>query len=211
MSRGIRIIVSALAAAGVTFGLFLLMYHLIASDGADQRDYEDLSGINFGPVDVPEEVTRRDRKKPPPPPPPKEPPPPPKLEVSDPNPVQQNLPNLDMPQLDLAMSSGSGIYLGNFSQVDRNEEGDIIPLVRIEPQYPREAALNKIEGEVLVEFTITEVGTVKDPRVVSADPPRIFNREALRAILKWKFKPRVVDGVATERRATQVITFRLAN
>ena len=99
MSRGLRIFISAMAAAGVTFGLFLLMYHLIASDGADQQDYQDLSGINFGPVDVPEEVTRRDRRKPPPPPPPKEPPPPPKLEVSDPNPVQQNLPNLDMPKL----------------------------------------------------------------------------------------------------------------
>jgi protein TonB len=45
--------------------------------------------------------------------------------------------------------------------------------------------------------------------VIDADPPRIFNREALRAILKWKFKPRVVDGVAVEREATQVIDFSL--
>jgi len=45
--------------------------------------------------------------------------------------------------------------------------------------------------------------------VVDAQPPRIFNREAMRALLKWKFKPRVVDGVAVERRATQVIDFSL--
>ena len=50
---------------------------------------------------------------------------------------------------------------------------------------------------------------VKDPRVIDAKPPRLFNREAIRAILKWKFKPRVIDGVAVERRATQVIDFTL--
>jgi protein TonB len=75
--------------------------------------------------------------------------------------------------------------------------------------YPRDAAMNGTEGWVKVEFTITEVGTVKDPRVIEAEPPRIFNREAIRAILKWKFKPRVIDGVAIERRATQVIDFTL--
>jgi protein TonB len=75
--------------------------------------------------------------------------------------------------------------------------------------YPRDAAMQGVEGWVKVEFTITEIGTVKDPRVIDADPPRIFNREALRAILKWKFKPRVVDGVAVERQATQIIDFNL--
>ncbi len=37
----------------------------------------------------------------------------------------------------------------------------------------------------------------------------IYGREAIRAILKWKFKPRVVDGIAVERRATQIIDFSL--
>ena len=45
--------------------------------------------------------------------------------------------------------------------------------------------------------------------MIEAQPPRVFNREAIRAILKWKFKPRVVDGIAVERRATQVIDFTL--
>jgi protein TonB len=62
---------------------------------------------------------------------------------------------------------------------------------------------------VKIEFTITEVGTVKSPKVIDAQPARIFNREAIRAILKWKFKPRVIDGVAVERRATQTIDFTL--
>ena len=101
------------------------------------------------------------------------------------------------------------MFIGNFATVDKTEEGDIIPLVVIRPMYPRDAAMKGITGWVKVEFTITEVGTVKDPRVIDAEPPRIFNREALRAILKWKFKPRVVDGIAVERPASQVIDFNL--
>jgi len=101
------------------------------------------------------------------------------------------------------------MFLGNFQQVDQTAEGDIIPVVVIRPMYPREAALNGVEGWVKIEFTITEVGTVKNPRVIDSQPARIFNREAIRAILKWKFKPRVVDGIAVERRAMQIIDFTL--
>jgi protein TonB len=121
----------------------------------------------------------------------------------------QNMPKLDMPNLDVPLSGGEGIFIGNFQQVDKTAEGDIIPVVVIRPMYPREAAIGGIEGWVKVEFTITEVGTVTDPRVIEAEPARIFNREAIRAILKWKFKPRVVDGIAVERRATQIIDFSL--
>ena len=103
------------------------------------------------------------------------------------------------------------MYIGNFATVDKTEEGDIIPIVVIRPMYPRDDALNGTEGWVKIEFTITAIRTVKNPRVIDADPPRIFNREALRAILKWKFKPRVIEGVAVERRATQVIDFTLDN
>jgi protein TonB len=81
--------------------------------------------------------------------------------------------------------------------------------VVIRPIYPRDAAISGIEGWVKVEFTITEVGTVKNPVVIDAEPARIFNREAIRAILKWKFKPRVIDGIAVERRAVQRLDFSL--
>ena len=114
-----------------------------------------------------------------------------------------------MPNLDLPLVGGEGMFIGNFQQVDPSAEGDIIPVVVIRPMYPREAAISGTQGWVRVEFTITEVGTVKNPRVIDAKPPRVFNREAIRAILKWKFKPRVVDGIAVERRATQVIDFTL--
>jgi protein TonB len=204
----LRTPMAAILAVGVTFGLFIFMYKLISSGDSANQDLESISGIRFGPVDIPDELQTRERKKPKPPPPPKEPPPPPKMQVQQQE-VVQNMPQIDVPNIDNPMVGGEGIYLGSFSQIDKTEEGDVIPIVRINPMYPRDAQIRGLEGWVKLEFTITEVGTVKNPKVIEADPPRVFNREALRAILKWKFKPRVIDGVAVERTATQTLDFTL--
>ena len=207
--RNVRIFIAGLVAAGVTFGLFLFMFKLVSMGSNQRTELEAISGIHFGPVEIPDEIVERSRRKPPKPPPPKEPPPPPRMQVSKVDQTVQQMPDMDIPELDVPLSGGAGMFIGNFEQVDRTAEGDIIPIVRINPIYPRDAAMNGIEGWVKLEFTITETGTVKSPKVVDSKPPRIFNREAMRAILKWKFKPRVVDGVAVERRATQTIDFTL--
>jgi protein TonB len=205
----LRVPIAAMVAIGVTFSLFLFMHKLISSGGGERAELDAISGIHFGPVEIPDEIMTRSRRKPHKPPPPKDPPPPPKLQISKMDQRVQNVPRMNLPDLDLPLVGGEGMFIGNFQQVDRSAEGDIIPVVVIRPMYPREAAISGIQGWVRVEFTITEVGTVKDPRVIDAKPPRVFNREAIRAILKWKFKPRVVDGIAVERRATQVIDFTL--
>lgn len=207
--NNLRFPIAALVAVGITFGLFLFMFVLISSGGDQRAELDAIAGIHFGPVEIPDEILTRSRRKPEKPPPPKEPPPPPRMQVARMDQQVQNMPRMDIPDLDLPMVSGSGMFIGNFQQIDKSAEGDIIPVVVIRPMYPREAALAGIQGWVKVEFTITEVGTVKEPRVVDARPPRVFNREAIRAISKWKFKPRVVEGIAVERRATQVIDFTL--
>lgn len=207
----LRSLFSALLAVVVTFGLFLFMFKLISSGGNNNEEMEAIAGIHFGPVDIPDEVMTKNRRIPKKPPPPKNPPPPPKMQVSKMDQTVQNMPQLDVPNLDVPVSGGDGMYIGNFAQVDKTEEGDIIPIVVIRPMYPRDAAMKGQEGWVKVEFTITAIGTVKNPRVIDAKPPRVFNREAIRAILKWKFKPRVVDGVAVDRQATQIIDFSLDN
>jgi protein TonB len=207
--RGLRVLASGLVAAAITFVLFLFMYELI-SMGSDQRvQLEAISGIHFGPVDIPDEVATKSRRETRKPAPPREPPPQPRMRVASVERIVPDLPEMDMPELDVPLSAGAGVFMGNFRQVDRAAEGDIIPIVRISPVYPRDAAINGIEGWVKLEFTITETGTVRSPKVVDSMPPRVFNREAIRAILKWKFKPRVVNGVAVERRATQTIDFTL--
>jgi protein TonB len=200
---------AAFFALGVTLALFLFMHMLISSGTGERAELSAIAGIHFGEVDITEEITTKSRRIPKKPPPPRNPPPPPRMQMAKVDQPMQNMPKMDMPQLDVPMAGGQGMYIGNFQQIERSTDGDIIPVQIIRPMYPRKAAIDGIEGWVKVEFLITPAGTVKEAKVLEADPPRIFNREAIRAVLKWKFKPRVVEGVAVERRAVQTIDFSL--
>jgi len=70
------------------------------------------------------------------------------------------------------------------------------PRVRINPAYPRIAATNNIEGFVTLIYDITPMGTIENIRVVEANPRGIFERNAKRALLKWKYSPKIVDNKA---------------
>lgn len=105
-----------------------------------------------------------------------------------------------------ALPTGAALELQGGSG---NDESEAIPIFKIEPIYPREAARKRIEGWVKLEFTITESGTVSDPAVVDSRPRRTFDRSAIQSIRKWRFEPRVVDGRPVQRQASQVIEFRL--
>ena len=87
---------------------------------------------------------------------------------------------------------------------------DPVPVLRVEPTYPRKAARARKEGWVKLAFTITEQGTVIDPEVLESRPRRLFNRSAVAAIRGWRFTPKVIDGAPVATRATQVIEFKLA-
>ena len=67
------------------------------------------------------------------------------------------------------------------------------------PNYPREAQRRRRSGEVEVEFTVGTDGSVTSSRVVNASPPRVFDREALAAVNRWRFQP-VSSPVTTRRR-----------
>ena len=66
------------------------------------------------------------------------------------------------------------------------------------PRFPAEALRAGTSGEVLVEITVGTDGSVTNARVVRADPPRVFDREALNAVRRWKFEP--IDAATTTRR-----------
>ncbi len=69
----------------------------------------------------------------------------------------------------------------------------------VQPDYPRRAYFNEIDGWVEFRFTIATDGTPKDIVLVDASPPRTFNREALVAFKKWKFEPYTEDGKPVEK------------
>ncbi|WP_246064560.1 energy transducer TonB [Pseudoluteimonas lycopersici] len=75
---------------------------------------------------------------------------------------------------------------------------DLRPISTPSPRYPPEAYRDGTAGEVQVEFTVGTDGSVTSARVVRADPPRVFDREALNAVKRWKFQP--VSSPVTSRR-----------
>jgi len=95
-------------------------------------------------------------------------------------------------------------------QMSAGSDRDVIPLVRINPDYPQRAVIRNQEGWVQVQFTITAIGSVKDAVVVDAEPKDVFDAAALKAIVRWRYNPKVENGVAVERIGVQTrIVFNL--
>jgi len=88
--------------------------------------------------------------------------------------------------------SGAGFSLGV-------GEGDYLPIVKVAPIYPQRALLRGIEGYCVVQYMVTRQGTIRDPFVIEDQCTNsMFQRPSLQAALKFKYKPRVIDGQAVE-------------
>jgi len=198
---------AAVGAVAVTCALFLLMSQLITTGRNADSVPQSMVAVRLEVVEIPDPVVNRNRSRPPPPP--ETPDQPPRLQL----PHRQSFPNImshtELQEPEAPLIGEEDLFSADFRLAERSAAGEVIPIVIIQPTYPRQAALAGTEGWVRVEFTITTSGTVTDARVVDAQPPQLFDREAIRAIRRWKFRPRVVDGVVVERRATQLIDFRL--
>lgn len=207
----IRIVSALLLGIAISLGLFWLMQYMVMNNQQRLEDTNDLRMVEFVRLKRETRIEHKDRKMPDKPPPKKRPPPP-RMQMAQANVMKNDMPNLDIPNLDMPLQAGrfSGPILGGVSMGAGKVSSNVIPLVRIPPRYPMRAARRKIEGWVKVEFTITENGTVKDAVVVDAQPPEIFDREALQAIARWKFKAKIIDGEAFEQRAVQVLQFKLS-
>ena len=188
-----RVAVSMAAASGVTFGLFLVMNFLVAGDG--EVNLDENTRARF--VDVVQDIEEQ---------------PPQRLEreVEKPPEVEAPPPEIDTPQLDVQgpdklnlsigrANAGAGVDLGSID-LGPSSDGDYLPLVRVQPQYPRRAAERGIEGYAIVELTVAEDGSVpKDSIIViEAEPKGYFEREAIKAAQKFKYKPKVVNGKGQE-------------
>ena len=200
----LRFAIPFVLAGFVTFGLFYLMQSLIGVEG-QLDDSEKIKVVDFVRVKRSEEVKKKERE-------------PPKKEQIDDTPPP---PDFAMDQSQSMDGGGLGIAAavdtsmgldtgGGFSMA--SADGDAVPMVRVPPQYPERALQRGIEGRVLVEFTISRSGSVKNPKVVAYEPSTIFNKAALKAVSQWKYNPKIVNGKAVEQPGVRIaIPFRLGN
>ena len=203
-----RFLASLLLGVAVTLVLFFIMQALIDSGDQAYRSDSDGQIMEFVRIKDDESLSLKDRRKPKKPEPPKKPPPPPKMIVEKQVKPTMNKVKIDIPNIDLPTIAGGGPFLGNWAG-NPLAEGDVLPIVRIDPQWPREVLVEGIEGYVIVEVIIAADGSVASAVVIESVPRRLFDRNVIRAVLKWKFKPRIINGVAVERRAIQRLDFSL--
>ena len=193
----VRFLTSLIIGAVVTFLLFLMMATLLQSSGKREVKEQERIVIEINTTPPDSETQTRRPPPPPPPPPPAQPP-----KAPQPEPEASNSAGtigFNMPGLNLG-TGGSG--LGDPSAMIR--DGDATPIVRIEPRYPVQAARDGLQGWVKLRFSIMEDGSVDEVEVIEAEPRRVFDREAIRALRRWKYSPKVVDGKPQKQTGQQV-------
>ena len=186
-----RLVTGLVFGLAITLSLFWVMQYLIAT--ADRSLNEDAAGnlLDFVRVKRDETVKQRQKKPEKPPPPDAPPPQPPTPQLDNLDATADKIAISDVPvETDIEMTGGFSLGVG---------EGDYLPIVKVAPIYPNRALTRGIEGFCVVQYTVTRQGTVKEPVVIQDQcTSSLFHSASVNAALKFKYKPRIMDGEAVE-------------
>jgi protein TonB len=186
-----RLLIGLVVSLAVTLSLFWLMQYLIETADRTLNDAGAGNLVDFVRVKRDEVIERRQLKPKKPPPPEQAPPQPPTPQLDNLDANAQKIAISAVPvETDIEMTGGFSLGVG---------EGDYLPIVKVAPIYPNRALTRGIEGFCVVQYTVTRLGTTKDPIVVEDQcTSSLFHRASLNAALKFKYKPRIMDGEAVE-------------
>ncbi|MGX9459727.1 TonB family protein [Shewanella sp. A14] len=202
MRRILLIIPSALIFTVVIFGFIAWLV-----EPSNDNMPEPQSALRFDVIQIEadDEAQRRQRKLPEPP----------QKQLMAPTPQSQasaeqsksistDMPNAPEISMDVAVTGLSLNIPISSQQTDLNstlssptsigQSQQIMPLHRVEPRYPTRALKRKIEGYVTLTFVIDEKGNPQNIEVLDANPNQIFDREAIQALKRWKYQPKMING-----------------
>jgi periplasmic protein TonB len=186
-----RVLSSATTSLAITMGLLFGMHLLIAtgeSISVEPRSRHILDWRNVvteEPVIVEETVLPKIDKPPVPPP----------------TPVPES-----------ANSSGIGVTVWSAPPVPHTHrptiaglglsDGPLVSIIKVQPRYPVAAQTRGLEGTVIVRFDVTPLGTVENVVVVESSNS-IFDKAAVEAAYRFKYRPQVIDGTSYGVRGLQ--------
>ncbi|MFQ3243697.1 MAG: protein TonB [Arenicella sp.] len=91
-------------------------------------------------------------------------------------------------------------------------DNQLVIAIGFPPEYPNRALMRGIEGYAIVSFSVSAVGSVVAPYIVESEPSTVFDRSSLKAISKFKYKARMVNGRAVSTDGQRyMFTFKLDN
>jgi protein TonB len=185
-----RVIVGILFGLAMTAALFWVMPYMIETTDRQLDKTGSTNLVDFVRLRRDETIHRRELKPRKPLPPQSPPPLPTTPQFESLNPSAQTIAISATPaETDIELSdAGFSLGIG---------EGDYLPIVKVAPMYPQRALSRGIEGYCVVQYTVTRQGTIRDPFVIEDQCTNsMFHRPSLQAALKFKYKPRVIDGQA---------------
>jgi len=196
-----RYVFSIVTGTLVTLSLLFIMHLLIEFGESAITEEKERHTLEFVRIKRNENLNLEDYTPEKPPKPPEVPPEVPPQDIDN---IDPSAPTINIPPPPVAANVDIGGPGGmNIA------EGDYLPIVRVAPVYPARALQRGVEGYVDMSFTVTTTGTVKDP-IVMFSTSSLFERAASRAVVKFKYKPRVVDGVPVEVVGVKTrITFKI--
>ncbi len=183
-----RFVLPFLLACVAMVGLFWLLYGLIHATTGAKGNSEILPTVDFLRLAKNFELETRDRR--PPPEMPDRPEAPPEMAIQQ---NQAQAPTNTNIQINMTLENTTQVK-SSFGLA--STDGEYLPIVKVAPMYPARAQSQGIEGWVLLKFTVLESGAVADPVVIESQPPGVFDEAAKKAVLKFKYKPRVENGKA---------------
>jgi protein TonB len=187
----VRVVIASIFGVVVTAGLLWTMQYMIETTERELNEGGNPHLVDFVRIKRDETIQRRELKPTKPPPPATPPPQPaaPQLDSLDPGVATIAIPPAPV-ETTIAMSSGFNLEVGG---------GDYLPIVKVAPIYPQRALIRGIEGYCIVQFTVTRQGTTRDPFVIEDQcTDELFREPSIQAALKFKYKPRIIDGQAVE-------------
>ena len=188
----LRYVVAAVLGAIAALALLLLMHTLIAT--SDRRIDEGVA-MRIADITMPETRIETNVKAQKP------------EKVDDP---EKPPPPVDTPeQHDFDDAAGSRITVSMAATPKQeiqihtgisaaSSDGEYLPIVKVAPIYPRRAQSRGITGYCIVEYTVTTTGATRDPVAIDCSPAGMWEDASVKAALKFKYKPRVIDGEPVE-------------
>ncbi len=203
----LRVAVAPLGAVAITLALLFTMEHMIVTGRSVMTGSVRHFDVDF--IRIPEQtvVARRDRR--------------PERPESARQPPEWEIDQAD----DFSGAAGEALLAVAAPQAAPDDgraaafspsgfagthDGDYLPIVKVQPVYPRRALVRREEGWVLLRFTVLSTGAVGNIEVVESSS-EIFEDAAIQAAEKFKYRPRVIDGQPIEVRGVlHRITFVLS-
>jgi len=189
--KRMKMILSVLFAAVVTAGLLFLMSLFISDEQVKEETKPPT--VEVADVTIPEKKPKpRPSEVKPPKPPAFEPAPDKRgqvIETAETDSLQDEWIARD-PNLDVSLPTG----LGSIPDMEFSQDSEAMPMFRTQPNYPMIAQQRGLEGWVLLKYDVDTSGTLSNIAVIDSEPRKIFDKEATRALRKWKFKPAMTNG-----------------